>query len=199
MANKSDQRRRQMARLAFQRLSEGKPLLRREIFADPSTGQHLLELWETKFLKYLEDKGIINRPGTRTGGNTRYQVVMSPKPEALKVLELLLSEDRALGFLLFTNKDPAEVYAMENGNGVVHNDNGVDDHEEPPDEEPEPPAEVTEGGLLELIADRLTLVLKALVYMRESLDEAKAREVRLEQKMDLIIKELGAKMPEETG
>jgi len=186
-----DRRRRITARLAFQRLGQGKPLLRREIFSNPSTGQHLLENWETRFLSYLEDKGIICRPGPKKGMNTRYQIIEPAEQEALRVLGVLLTDEQALGRLLFTKGDPL----TKNGTGSEVDEPELEEpapeDEAPPSEEPSP------GDVLGLVAERLVLVLQAMVYMKETIEKVDKRGQLLEKKLDIIMKELGVSVKEE--
>lgn len=192
----ADRRRRQVAKTAFQRLSTGDPLSRKDLFADPVTGQHMVNIWELRFLHYLENKGIIRRSGPKN--KQRYQIIERATKEALDILESLITDDEALGRLIFTSKDPFEEDTSEDASGeeleeveAVAQAASLEEAEaeESPSITPEHPPPLV--GMLNLIAERLVDSLELLIYLRQKMEENEERAKRTERMLTRIMQELG--------
>lgn len=143
-------------------------------------------------MTYLEEKGIIFRPGAGMGRAVKYQLVANPHKDASTTLNLLLTNEKSFGLLLFTSTDPRRAIEQEASYEpeVFEEAPETEPAFEESDRDPEPVQEAPSGDLLELIAERLVLTLQAMVIMKETQE-------RLETKLDQIMKELGVSSSKE--
>lgn len=192
----AERRRRATAKAAFQRLADGSPLMRRELFKDPSSGHHLSESWELRFLRYLESQHLVDRRGNRYQINNDNFPDPAAKAKAMAIMKTLLENEGALSRLLFTTEDPLKGI-LGAGEAPVAVEAASTEQEEPSPPSAEPmeksvfledgPPPQQERALLELIAERLLLTLNALVRIRED-------HTRLEKKVDTLLEGLGVKV-----